>query len=107
MQRLEITKMLTISTANVSRETADLINENCDEDWGQNFPTCYTKGLYGYLIYVSPNFIDEDEDGVPHCTYDIPEDLFNCMSLAYERDCQWLCLDRDGAVVKDLPVFDW
>lgn len=107
MQRLEITKMLTISTANISKETADLINEECNTWSNPEFPACFTKGEFGYLINVPEDFIGEDEDGAPYCTYDIPDDLFNCMSLAYERDCQWLCFDRDGMVVETLPVFDW
>lgn len=99
--------MLTISTAHVSKETADLINEEC-ESWSDiNFPACYTKGEYGYLIYVPDDYLVQGEDGIEETYESIPDDLHDCILLAMENHCQWLCLDRDGMVVDELSIFNW
>ena len=104
---LEITRMLTISLSHISRETADLINDECDTWWNSSLPACYTKGEYGYMIHVPEDYLVSGEDGVEETYPDVPDDLHDCMLLARENNCQWLCFDRDGLVVDGLEVFDW
>ena len=104
---LEISKMLTISMAHVSKETADLIKDECNTWCRPEFPACFVKGEYGYFVHVPEDWLTEDEEGVPICAYEVPDDLFYCMDLAYENRCNWLCLDYNGMIVEDLQVFDW
>lgn len=37
----------------------------------------------------------------------IPDDLRACIEFAAESGCQWLCFDRDGLTIKELPVYEW
>lgn len=98
---LEIARMLTISTAHISKETADLlagdVDFGIDVCWGACL-SVYNKGDYGWLV-----FADAANTGHPG----MPADLAACLRLAQENDCEWLCLDRDGDVVESLPVYDW
>lgn len=91
---LEIASMLTISTAHISEETAALMSKAA-EAWYPGMPSLYEKGRYGFLVFVSPDEFDPGNAG------GCPEDLFACMKLAYQKGCEWLCLDRDGAVLGD------
>ena len=58
--------------------------------------------LTGYLrkAIQKYNMIEEGDKS-------IPDDLWECMLLAYEKDCEWLCLEYCGEEVEDLPVYDW
>ena len=87
---MEITKMLTVSTANISMETAELLD-------GDISIVVYNKGVYGWFIHIP----DDPEE------YDIPQDLLKLMNFAKDLDCEWLCLDRDGEVLDYLETFDW
>lgn len=102
---MDITKMLTISTGHVTFETAELLNDEADTWTNLNLPAIYTKGEYGYMIHVPEDFLDEDEDGPLY--HDIPGDLHEVMSFAFAHDCNWLCLDRDGEVLKELNYYEW
>lgn len=93
---LEINKVLTISSAYISSATAalldaDAFNSLCVFDKSNHYH------YYGWYIYCD-TYIPDDED--------IPEDLVTCIEYALKNDCGILCLDCDGAVVEDLPVFE-
>lgn len=89
---MEISKMLTVSTAHVSKETAELL-ENDELDI-----VIFDKGEYGWFIFLS----DEDD------YYDnFPVELLKLMNFAKDLCCDWLCLDRDGEVLEYLETFDW
>ena len=95
---MEIAKMLTLSTAHISDESAVMLERECDED---NLGlSVYHKAEYGFWIYCSPIMEDDFNNG-EH----IPEDVWNCMKLAHENDCTWLCLDCDGEIIDELPIF--
>lgn len=105
--KLEITRMLTINTCHVSKETTDLIRDNCESYTDLDLPAFYTKGDYGYLVNVPFDYLVDGPKGVIEMYPDVPDDLHDCILLAMENHCDWLCLDRDGMVVEGLPVFDW
>lgn len=98
---MEITRMLTISTAHISKETADLL---AGEYPLGSVPTwemsvgIYDKDGYGWYIYSS---LDE------HIHPSMPEDLAACLRLAHKHQCAVLCLDTYGDVVEGFPVYDW
>ena len=97
---MDIERILTISTAHISSTTSELLSIEPETDtMGINV---YCKADYGWFIYVPNNLIEHYNGG-----YDIPEDLWSCMLFAYEKDCNWLGLDCDGDVVKDLKTYDW
>ena len=92
---MEITKMLTLSTAHITKDTAKLLEVEPNTDEMQ---LCvYNKADFGWFIYVN-DFLEDRG---------IPDDLYKCLELAKENDCNWLCLDCDGDVVDELEVYEW
>lgn len=89
----EIYKMLVLSTAHVTKETADLLD--LDEIEGL---VVYDKGGYGWFIVVT----DYDDD-----TTNIPDDLEKILAYAKSKGCDWLALDRDGEINNNLPTYVW
>lgn len=106
MAKYEITKMLTLSTAHITKETDQKLEFEYDlileADEKMNGIVVYRKEEYGWFIFISEELVF-DEDGCKN----FPEDLIACLKLAISLDCQWLCLDRDGEVIPDLKTFDW
>lgn len=92
---MEISKMLTISTAHITKETADLLNVEMKED---NMWLCvYNKENYGWFIHVP----DDLED------LNVPDELMKCLLFAKDIGCDWLCLDCDGEVLPYLHQYNW
>ena len=93
---LEITKMLTLSTAHITKETAKRLTRDPDDN---NLGICvYPKCEYGWYITINEQLMN---------TEGLPEDLSKVMKFAASMDCQTLCLDCDGEICEDLPIFDW
>ena len=92
---MEITKMLTISTAHVSNETAELLD--IDDILGV---VLYPKDDYGWFIHIDEDFMNDYED-------EIPKELFKLMKFTKDIGCDWLCLDSDGEVLEYLDVYEW
>lgn len=100
IQTLEISKCLTLSTAHITEVTsAQLESEAKTNKLGISV---YLKEGYGFWIFCPDDLVLQYESGLY-----IPEDLWACMSLAYENGCNWLCLDCDGLQTDKLPVYEW
>ena len=95
---MDITKVLTISTAHITEETDRKLQD--ESEVNNMCISVYDKVEYGYWIYIDPY------DRLM-CNENIPEDLLNCIKLARQNDCRWLCLDCDGEEVSELPTYDW
>lgn len=97
-QNLEITKMLTISTAHISEESSEYLENVHDK------LVVYDKGDYGWMIVIDDNIKD-------FCNTignsNIPSDIISCMIFARECGCDWLCLDCDGMVIDGLETYSW
>ena len=96
---LEIIKMLTLSTAHISYDTATKLDAAVSHE---QFESCtvYSKDNYGWFIYI-------DADAFAESKEDIPADLLACIELALAVDCAVLCLDADANDVDELPCYDW
>lgn len=95
---MEISKMLTISTAHITEETADALNKSV-----YGLESCidlcvYEKKGYGFFIHIPEDWEEKRN---------IPMDLQACVKLADVNGCIWLCLDRDAETVNQLPVYEW
>lgn len=89
---LEMSHILTMSTAHISQQTARLM------DMDAIHAGVYSAGESGYLILTVGW---EDYSDV------MPEDLKACVRFAAGHDCDWLRLDGDARIVSDLPMYDW
>lgn len=93
--KLEITKMLTLSTAHIKEESAKFLNEERRADL-----IVYPKREFGWFICLDTDCFEEELKR-------IPEDLATVLKFAEENGCEWLCLDCDGPIESDLPQYDW
>ena len=94
---MEIAKMWTLSTGHITKETNKYLRESVNS-MEIDRPVIYEKGEYGYYIPVIDEFDDESN---------YPEDMQRIIDVARDLDCDLICLDRDGEIVKWLPVYNW
>ena len=86
----DIEKTLVVSTGNISKATADLLES------GKLKSLIVDSYMYGWRIYTGT---DDAED--------IPEDLSALINFAKNLDCKWLKLDQDGSKLDKFPEYDW
>lgn len=96
----EETRMITISTAHVTLGTLEAMHMIADgndaDDRGDHlFPPVYAKADYGFWVYTQSGYDAE-----------IYDDLSSCEEYARRHGAEWLCLDSDGPIVVDLPVYE-
>lgn len=90
---MDISKVLTISIAHITKETDSELQHNPDR-FEELF---YYDTDWGYMIWIPPHTTLED----------IPKDLRMCLEFAQQNDCEWLCLDCDRDEVSEVPTYDW
>lgn len=98
---IEITKMMTISTAHISEKTRELLSTDSD----QLELTVYPKGDVGWFVYV-PNVIETFNDSKIQGAL-LPNDLRDCLKLASEQACSIICFDRDAEPILCLEKYDY
>ncbi len=95
-----ISKMLTISTAHVSQNTAVKLHIGYIQYDLDEINLCiYNKSGFGWFVYVPDDINDPNNI--------IPDDLLDCLLVAKKYGCEWLCLDRDGETIPDLKSYYW
>lgn len=101
---LDISKMLTLSTAHIKGSTmVRLLSEY------PNFENIeiYPKDDCGCFIYFhtdeNNNLTCHHKESSDALTYD----LYKCIMLAHEMDCNMLCLDSDSPTTALLETYDW
>lgn len=107
---LDTQKMLTISTAHITPETAKLLNElatgktkSANNIITENIAV-YTKDTYGWFIYCVNHVPYKLKDPNDKNKY---KDLRNIIELAHDIDCDIICLDCDYEPLPYLPTYDW
>lgn len=96
---LEIDKMLTLSTAHITKETADLLEREVKYLLDKIPLAIYNKAEFGWFIHVPDEYYLEKEL--------VPNDLLECVNIAIKYNCKWLCLDCDGLIIPELKIYDW
>ena len=97
---LEITKLLTISTAHVKESTMKLLDKEPNTD---TLGLCvYNKADFGYYIMTDKNTLQRI-----NTQPDFPEELKTLIILAVDLNCSTLCLDCDCDILPYLPTNDW
>ena len=93
----QIDKVLTISSSHITLDTSGKLD--VEPAFNEIPLPVYPKAEYGWWILIDSELI---EDHIK-----IPADLMECIKYAWKRNCKWLCLDCDGEIVPELPVYDW
>lgn len=97
---LDITRVLNLSTAHITKNTAEtLCRCALNNDY---IPLCTVleKGEYGWYVYINDS---EEPDQIP----DELSDIRDCVIFALKHDITCICFDRDADTVVGLPVHDW
>lgn len=109
--RLEITKMLTLSTCHLSLETMLRMNQAAEArtlgDGLENLPIFIKRdgasGQTGWFVYYpcyvgtwNPQEVILDERSMLSTIKDFPKDLLACIQLASENGCQSICFDVEA-----------
>lgn len=103
---MEISRMLTISTAHITKETADNLNKDClplNPEHCSDHAFCFHIGIavypkddYGWFLWIGPAELSL-----------APPDLRQCIEFARRHNCEWLCLDCDGLIEGSLQTYEW
>lgn len=93
---MEISKMLMLSTCHITEKTADWLKTDTDLVVFEK----YKKSEYGWFIYV---FID----GIEEYLTGVPDDLATILRYAAKLECVWICLESEGDINHELPVYVW
>lgn len=100
--KLDISKMLTVSSAHVSEETFEALS--IDELLNEIMLPIYTKNTpdngsnFGLYIYLDQTCLAQGK---------IPNDLKPLIELALKNKCDVICLDSDGPELENLPLYNW
>ena len=97
---MEITKMLTLSTIHITKETAEKLNYELNNN--VMYLVVYAKEDCGWYVYIPEELTLYPED-----YEDVPDDLMKLLLFARDMDCGILCLDCDGEVLDYLEKFYW
>ena len=92
---LEISKMITLSTAHLSPKTMDKLDDDVSY-----IPPVYKKDNYGYFVLSNKDVV-EDFLGNEYC----PKDLKQCVEFARMHGCDWIMFDGDADEVEELDVY--
>lgn len=107
---MSVVKMLDISTVHITKSDADLLEADAAGIIAYD-KSSYKDGelddRYGWFIHVPDQTIDVED-----CQYScreagMSEAFVNLVGYAHKQGCYWICLDRDGDDIDDLPTFEW
>lgn len=100
---LEISKMLTVSNAHLTQDDVRYLewvgNSNSGDlvTYKKSFCGIDGEEVYGWFVYV-PDDLNELR---------LSENLKCILTFAKSYECDWICFDRDGCVIKELDTYDW
>ncbi|MGM9927750.1 MAG: hypothetical protein ACI35P_07335 [Bacillus sp. (in: firmicutes)] len=99
-----IEKMLTLSTANISKKTAEWLEEQAKlSNEGTMDVSVYEKAEDGWFIPVNERvFTEEIKNG-----QSIPPEFFDVYNYAVTHDCSWIMIAHEADVVEELPQYNW
>lgn len=96
---MEISKMLTISTAHITEETNKIL-----ENPHNTLPlVTYNKDGYGWFVYIPEKDFAHDVKIIKK----LPDDLAILFMFARCHEINIICLDSDGDEINNLPVYNW
>ena len=98
-ESIEISKVLTTSTAHIDKDTALLLTKW--STYGKDESPFSVKSVpYGFYIDIE----SVDEQKLDSMT---PECIKNLIRFTNAMDCDVLCLDSDATPLSFFPTYDW
>lgn len=91
----ETDTMLTLSTAHVTPQTAEWLDN--EESVAEGGIHCYPKDEYGWFLNINSAVYLRS----------LPEDLVNVINYAKSHGYSFVCLDRDADECSDLETYEW
>lgn len=101
---LEISKMLTLSTAHIAGPTMVRL---CSAFPNFENIEVYRKDDVGAYIYFHTDEYNKLTCSNKGSSGTLTDDLYKCIVLAHELGCNMLCLDQDGPTTVLLETYDW
>lgn len=96
----EIDKMLSLSTAHITKATGDWLDEQSKLTANNEMELItYPKGEYGWFIPLYKEMFEEQKI--------IPESLLLILGYAWGTGCQWIMFDNEIEEIDDLPKYVW
>jgi len=102
--KLEIHKMLVLTTGHVSQLTALKIHEGMAR---QERDGLTEEGFWLPQFLREEGWMFYTRDTKQEETHGAPEDLLVVLRFALEQGCHWVMFDNDGPEVEGLPLFEW
>jgi len=104
MDKLEIYRVLVLSTAHVTFEDNEKLTELALEDPADQDYSVLDTG-YGWLVQVLQQFTSEQKQA--YREMGMSPEFVKLLDFAAQNDIQWLHFDRDGNAYEEFPQFDW
>lgn len=95
-----IDRMITLSTAHISRYVASILENMLDCQEGFDGITVCAKDNVGYLIFPTETKQFSIDPEWPKCLRDI-------CRIANDMEATVICLDSDGPEITDLISYQW
>jgi hypothetical protein len=106
-----IENILVLSTAHITLQTNDLLNQLKPVDVSQELdpdddrmPFRFIAHHYGYIIFLS-DYSKEEE--FMQKVVDRAQDIAMVIDYAIKKNCTMINLDRDADTTFDLPTYKW
>ena len=115
MSKLNISRMLTLSTCHITKEEDDLLDKIVRGQWPvpENIPEIHIEAVdYGWLVWMTPAYPIRSHQDSADYVLTLLEAGFGrpfciCVSLALTSECEYLRLDPDVEPTEGMLEFDW
>jgi len=104
----EIFKTLVASTAHITLEDNNLLEDNIENNLMSADPVSVHNTGYGFAVFVNPDTKEPRlEDEIKEAGFGYSDAFKKLIGMARDAGCRYLLLDRDGPEYEDLEKFDW
>ena len=89
-QKLEIHKMLTISTGHITEHDAKILEKGS-----------WISDEYCFILGTSEELVSHYEEN------GLSGSFLNCLKFARDNDCNYIRFDADGDEIEGLKIYEW
>lgn len=103
--RPEIEKIMTLNLTHVQEQNGWQLG-TFEED-GNPFFAVYAKKDRGWFLYPDKRLDPDAACSTPLKNAWLPDDIADVIRYTKQMGCSIICLDVNGPVIPDLPVYKW